>query len=101
MHVDLWMPGKLTDSKGHTLQLMNAMCDLTQFVVSILVNEATSEILGKLLMDKVIFIFEMVAVVVVDADSNFLHLFEEMCKSLGFKFWPLSRGNHKGNSVEK
>ena len=32
----------LNDSKGHALQLMNAMCDLTQFIVSILVHEATS-----------------------------------------------------------
>ena len=24
-----------------------------------------------------------------------------MCIALGFKFWALSRGNHKGNSVEK
>ena len=34
MHVDLWMPGYLTDEKGNTLQAMNVMCDLTQFVVS-------------------------------------------------------------------
>ena len=43
----------------------------------------------------------MVAVVVVDADSKFLHLFKNMCQQLDFIFWPLSRGNHKGNSVEK
>ena len=24
-----------------------------------------------------------------------------MCSALGFLFWPLARGNHKGNSVEK
>ena len=41
MHVDLWMPSKLTDTAGHTLHLMNAMCDLTQFTVSILVHEDT------------------------------------------------------------
>lgn len=69
--------------------------------MSILVNEETSEIFGKLFMELVVFTFGMVAVVVVDVDCKFLHLFMEMCKSLGFKFWPLSRGNHKGNSVEK
>ena len=90
MHVDTWMPSILTYTTGNTLQLMNAMCDLTQFTVSILVHKATSEILGKLVMNQVVFTFGMVAVIVIDADSKFLYLFEEMCLSLGFKFWPLS-----------
>ena len=51
-------------------------------------------------MKQVVFAFGMVAVVVVDADSKFLYLFEEMYKPIGFKCWRLSRGNHKGNSVE-
>ena len=38
---------------------------------------------------------------VVDADSNFLGIFEDMCNRLGFIFWPLSRGNHKALGVEK
>ena len=71
MHVDLWMPGKITNDTGETMQLMNAMCDLTQFIVSILVTEATSESLSKLFMEQVVFTFGMVAVVVVDADSKF------------------------------
>ena len=32
IHVDLWMPGNVTDSKGDTA-LMNVMCDMSQFVV--------------------------------------------------------------------
>ena len=43
IHVDLWMPGYLVNEKGETLQLMNAMCDLTQFVISAVVKYATSE----------------------------------------------------------
>ena len=101
MHVDLWMPGKLVNESGKTLQLMNRMCDLTQFVISILVDDARSEILAKLFMEQVVLSFGMVAVVVVDADSKFLHLFQEMCSKLDFLLWPLARGNHKGNSVEK
>ena len=46
-------------------------------------------------MEQVVFTFVMVAVVVVDANSKLLHLFEETCKALGFKFWPLFRGNRK------
>jgi len=38
---------------------------------------------------------------VVDADSKFLKEFKQMCKALGVIFWPLARGNHKGNIVEK
>ena len=101
MCVYLWIPSKLTDKNSHKLQLMNALGNLTQFIVSILVNEATSKILGKLFIEQVVFTFDMVAVVVVDADSEFLHLFEEMCKALGVIFWPLSRGNHKGNDVKR
>ena len=51
-------------------------------------------------MEQMVFKFGMVAVVVVDADSKFLHLLKEICQALGFRFWPLSRGNHRGNSVE-
>ena len=78
MHCDLWMPGAIHDDKGHTLQLPNCMCDLTQFVVSILVQEATARTLGKLFFENVVFTFGMVGVVVVDADSKFLSIFEEM-----------------------
>lgn len=51
-------------------------------------------------MEQVVLNFGMVAIVVVDADSRFLSKFEAMCKILKLTFWPLSRGNHKGNLVE-
>ena len=47
-------------------------------------------------MKQVVLSFGMVAVIVVDADSNFLHLFKEMCAVLGIRFWPILRGYHKG-----
>ena len=78
MHIDLWDPGRITDENGGIMQLMNVMCDLTQCIVSTLVTNATSKILGKLFMEQVVFTFGIVAVVVVDADSKVLHLFEEM-----------------------
>ena len=52
-------------------------------------------------MEQVILNFGMVAVVVVDNDNRFRITFEDMCKILKLTFWPLSRGNHKGNSVER
>ena len=101
MHVNMWMPGKLLDKDGKTLQLMNAMCDLTQFVVSMLISDAAAEILGKIFMEQVVFTFGLVAVVVVDVDSKLLSVFEEMFNYLGFIFWSLSRGNHKVLIVER
>ena len=38
---------------------------------------------------------------IVDANSRFRSTFEAMCKLLKITFWPLSRGNHKINSVER
>ena len=43
----------------------------------------------------------MVAVVVVDANSLFRSTFEAIYKLLKLKFWPLSRGKHRGNSIER
>ena len=52
-------------------------------------------------MESVVLSFGMVAVVVVDADSKFRGVFEELCKILKLVFWPLARGNHKGLGVER
>ena len=101
MHVDSWAPGKMLNERtGKTMMLMNAMCDLTQFVVSSATENPTAESLAQTFMEDVVLTFGMVAVVVVDADSKFLREFEEMCKALKMVFWPLARGNHKAMRVE-
>ena len=60
MHVGLWAPGRIKDGNGNTLQLITTMCDLTQFVISIIVSDAHSEPLGKLFVEQVVFSFGMV-----------------------------------------
>ena len=45
--------------------------------------------------------FGMTTVIVVDADSKFRSVFEEMCSSMKITFWPLARGNLKGLAVKK
>ena len=100
MHVDLWSPGTTTDDAGHKGYLMNSMCDLTQFVVSSPTTDITSVALAELFMSTVVLTFGMCSVVVVDDGSNFKNVFLEMCKKLNIHCWVLSRGNHKGNSVE-
>ena len=101
MHVDMWIPGKLLDKDGKTLHLMNAMCELAQFVVSMLIADATAELLGKIFIEQVVFTFGLVAVVVVDIDSKCMSVFEDICNCFLFIFWPLSRRNYKGLSVER
>lgn len=101
IHCDIWVPGKLLTAQGNTVSLLNAMCDLTQFVVSSIVENPTAAELARVFMDQVLLSFGMCAVVVVDADSKFKSAFEDMCKKLGLLFWPLARNNHKGLSVER
>ena len=45
IHVDFWIPGKYTDSKLN-MELMNDICDMSQFVVVIPVTNESSAILA-------------------------------------------------------
>ena len=71
MHVDIWSPGHLVDTKKDTIQLMNFMCNLTQLFISLFVRNINPEILAKTFMKEVDLSFGMTAVIVVDADSKF------------------------------
>lgn len=98
MHVDLWTAGN-NSHIGHG-QLMNAMCDLSQFIISTPIENQSAEHLARLFMEQVILTFGMCAVIVVEADNSFRGAFEQMCKILKIHFWPLAHNNHKGLSVE-
>ena len=65
---------------------MNRMCDLTKFVISIIVTNASSEILAKLFMEQVVLYFGMVTVIVVDNDRKLLGIFMAMCNTLDIRF---------------
>ena len=82
MYVDLWIPGKLVTSKVKYVYLMNAMCDLTQFVISSLVYNPTADNLANICIDTAVLTFGMDAVVVEDTDSKFGYLFTAMCNVL-------------------
>ena len=101
MHLDLWHPGKTATYTSKHGMLLNCMCDMSQFVVSIIADNASASHLAKLYMENVILTFGMCAIVVVDADNSFRGVFEEMCTILKIHFWPLARGNHKGLIVER
>ena len=100
LHCDIWSPGNITDEQGNT-SVLNCMCDLTQFVVSIVTSDTTAATLSQLIMEQVLLKYGMCAVIVVDAASNFRGIFEQMCSILSITFWPLARGNHHGLSVER
>jgi len=80
---------------------MNALCDLTQFVISNIVEDPCATKLAKLFMEHVVLTFGICAIVVVDADSKFKVLFADMCSALRITFWPLARGNHKSLGIER
>ena len=101
LHVDLWSPGVVTSKNDKNGYLLNCMCDLTQFVVSSPTEDITAVALSELFMSSVVLTFGMCSVVVVDDGSSFKGVFEDMCKALNIHYWCLSRGNHKGNSVER
>ena len=97
MNIKICSPGHQVDkdSERITIQLMNSMCDLTCFVISSVVDNINVEVLAKAFMEDVALLFGMISVVVVDADSKFRSIFEEMCTALKINFWTLAQGNHK------
>ena len=52
MHVDIWSPGHLVDTYKDTIQLMNLMCELTQFFISSVLRNINTEILAKTFMEE-------------------------------------------------
>ena len=55
---------------------MNSMYDLTQFIISSVVLNINSEVLANTFMEDVSLSFGMIAVVLVDAYSKFISIFE-------------------------
>lgn len=98
--VDLWSPGKTEIAMGFK-HLMNLMCDMCQFVVSVPVKQTTAAHLARLFMENVLLKFGLCAVVVVDDGSTFRGLFEDMCKLLKIRFHAAAKSNHKSTGVER
>ena len=80
---------------------MNVMCDLAQFVVSSVTDNIEVVALTQKIMSDIVMNFGMRSVVVIDNGSTFKCVFISMCKYLKIQYGCLSRGNHRGNSVER
>ena len=68
--VDLWSPGKIESTMGYK-HLLNSMCDMCQFVVSVPVKQTTAEYLARLFMENMLLKFGLCVVIVVDDGSTF------------------------------
>ena len=99
LHVDIWMPGKYTDSKDN-LALMNAMCDMSQFFVVVPIPDESSATLANHFFQHVLMKFKLCHLVVLDDDTPFKGAFVSMCKALKLYYDIFSKRNHKGLSVE-
>jgi hypothetical protein len=103
LHVaDLWAPGSLTDYRGNTY-LLAGMCDLTGFVVV----QSLLPTLHPMISPE----FSMkssspnsacaACMVIVDAGSNFLAIFEAMCDVLMIRFHTATKGKQSQSSQRR
>ena len=69
---------------------MNAICNLTQFVVSKPTYNITTENLAKLFMEEIFLNFGTCAVIVINDDNAFKGKSQKMCESLRITYWLIS-----------
>ena len=69
IHVDLQIPGKYIDSKGNMV-LMNAMCDILQFVVVVHITNESSAILAENCIQHMLMKFGQYHLVIMDDGTS-------------------------------
>ena len=89
------MPGKYTDSNGN-MALMNAMCDMSQFVVVVPVTNESSSTLAENFFQHVLMKFGLCHLVVIDDGTPFKGAFVATCTTLDLNYDILTKRNHKG-----
>ena len=99
MSVVLWQPGEISDYTGRN-RLINAMCDMTQFVVSIATEFIIASHLARLSMLGVLLKCGICALIVVDADNKFKCTFVYMANTLKIRAHVVVARNHKTVEVE-
>ena len=100
LHADPWCPGDFTDYT-RSYYLLNAMCDLTQFVVVVSVPGATSALIAKYFMQDFLLKFGLCLLVVIDDGTPFKATITTACESLKISFECATKRNHKSLLVEK
>ena len=99
LHVDTWIPGYHTYTDGY-IAFMNAMYDMSQFVVVVPVPDESSGTLASYFMQHVLMKFDIYYLVVLDDSSHFKGVFITMCEALNLNHDFLAKRNHKVLIVE-
>ena len=99
LHIHLWIPGHPKDSNDY-IALMNAMCDMNQFVVVVHVHDDSSSLLAKTFMHYVLIKFGICHLVAMDDENPFKWAFIVICECLHLNYNVLAKRNHKGLTVE-
>ena len=98
--IDLWAPGEISEYTGRN-HLLNAMCDMTQFVVFIATEFVTASHLARLFMEGVLLKFGLCSMIIVDDDSKFKSTFVEMAACLRLRLHVAAARSHKTVGVER
>jgi hypothetical protein len=99
LHTNLWAPGNIADYRGDTY-LLNAMCDLTGFVLVSATSNITAHDLARLFVQDVLLKIGFCGVVAVDDGRTFKGMFKTVCLMLSLSFHAAAKGNHKAVGVE-
>ena len=94
LHVYLWIPGHHTNSNDN-IALMNAMCDMSQFVVDIPVPDENSATLAINFMQHVLIKFGIRYLVVLDDNNPFKQAIIAMYQAFNLNYDILTKWNHK------
>lgn len=97
---DLWSPGDVVSSTGAT-KLLNCMCDITSFVVSVAITYTNAAELAQAFMENVLLKFGLCLAVVVDNGSIFMGVFTQTMKSLNIHLHRVSKRNYNAVGVER
>ena len=93
------MPGKYTDSKDY-MALMNAMYDISQFVVVVPVTNESSTTIAENCFQHVLMKYGLYHLVVIDDGNPCKFAFVAMCKNLDQNYGILVKRNYQILTVE-
>ena len=94
LHIGHWIPGKYTDSKNNMV-LINAICDVSQFVVVVPTPKKSYITLAGPFFQYVMMKSGFCHLVVLDDGNSFKGDFFTMYKTLDLNYEILAKCNHK------
>jgi hypothetical protein len=100
LHVNLWAAGEIANYRGDAY-LLNAMCDLTGFVLVNATNNIAAHDLARLFVQEVLLKIGFCGLVVVDDGGNLKGLFVAVCDILSIIIHVAAHGNHKAVGIER